>query len=132
MLCEMEKRTEWHIETRDFVMAEKLGGGPFIVSKWHERGLSDERRDRAERLTALLFDDFELVVRMNLVPDHWHAHIVTDEAVDLSDESATTTGVEGTALPRTIRHSIGRLPSASVKLTLRKNGRIRLSTGGSN
>lgn len=86
MLCEMEKRTEWHFETQDFVIAEKLSGGPFIVSKHHEKQLSDERRDRAERLTALLFDDFELVVRMNLVPDHWHAHIVTDEDVNLSDE----------------------------------------------
>lgn len=87
MLCEMEKRTEWYLETKDFVIAEKLGGGPFIVSKWHEEELSDERWDRAERLTALLFDDFELVVRMNLVPDHWHAHLVfPDEDVDLSDE----------------------------------------------
>jgi len=60
MLCEMEKRTEWHIETKQFVIAEKLGGGPFIVSKHHEEELSDERWERAERLTGLLFDDFEL------------------------------------------------------------------------
>jgi hypothetical protein len=73
----MEKRTEWHLETKDFVIAEKLGGGPFIVSKHHEKELSDERRDRAERLTALLFDDFELEVIMAHCPDHFHAHIIT-------------------------------------------------------
>jgi hypothetical protein len=72
----MEKRTEWHLETQDFVIAEKLQGGPFIVSKWHEKSLSDERWDRAERLVGVLYDDFELQVLMNLVEDHWHAHIV--------------------------------------------------------
>lgn len=86
MLCEMEKRTEWHLETRDFVIAEKLGGGPFIVSKHHEKELSDERRDRAERLVSLCYDDFELRVLMNLVEDHWHAHIIADEDIDLSNE----------------------------------------------
>lgn len=86
MLCEMEKRTEWHIETQEFVIAEKLSGGPFIVSKKHEEELSDERRDRAERLVDLLFDDFALDVRMGMVPDHWHAHIVVDGSVDLSGE----------------------------------------------
>jgi len=86
MLCEMEKRTEWHLETQDFVIAEKLGGGPFIVSKHHETQLSDERRERAERLVGLLYDDFELVVRMNLVKEHWHAHITTSNSIDLSDE----------------------------------------------
>jgi hypothetical protein len=70
MLCEMEKRTEWHLETKDFVIAEKLQGGPFIVSKRHEKELSDERRDRAERLVALLYDDFDLQVLMNMVTDH--------------------------------------------------------------
>lgn len=86
MLCEMEKRTEWYIETPSFVVAEKLGGGPFVVSKSHKKKLTDDEWKRAEHLVGLLFDDFELVVRMNLVPDHWHAHIVTDERVDLSDE----------------------------------------------
>jgi len=86
MLCEMEKKTKWYLETQDFIIAEKLGGGPFIVSKHHETELSDERRDRAERLVALCYDNFELRVLMNLVKDHWHAHIVTDEQTDLEGE----------------------------------------------
>lgn len=87
MLCEMEKRTEWHIETPQFVIAEKLSGGPFIVSKRHETQLSDEKRNAAERLVSLLYDDFELVVKMNLVENHWHAHlIIKDENTDLSEE----------------------------------------------
>ena len=79
MLCEMEKRTEWHIETTEFVVAEKLSGGPFIVSKRHETQLSDERRGAAEKLVSLLYDDYELRVVMGMVEDHWHAHIATDE-----------------------------------------------------
>jgi len=87
LLCEMEKKTEWHIETQDFVIAEKLQGGPFIVSKRHEQELSDERRERAERLVALLYDDFDLQVQMNLVKDHWHAHIVeAGTTTDLTHE----------------------------------------------
>lgn len=86
MLCEMEEKTVWHIETPRFVIAEKLGGGPFIVSKKHEESLSEEKQEAAERLVSLLFDEYELVVRMNLVRDHWHCHILTDESVDLSDE----------------------------------------------
>ena len=86
MLCEMEKRTEWHIETPQFVIVEKLSGGPFIVSKRHETQLSDEKRNAAERLVSLLYDDYELRVVMGMVKDHWHAHIVTDDDIDLSNE----------------------------------------------
>lgn len=86
MLCEMEKRTEWYLETPNWVVAEKLGGGPFIVSKRHQELLSDEEWERAEHIVGLLFDEFELRVLMNLVEDHWHAHIITGENVDLSGE----------------------------------------------
>jgi hypothetical protein len=75
-LCEMEEKTKWHFETKDFVIAEKPSGGDMIVSKHHEQELSDERRDRAERLVGMLYDDFELQVLMNHVEDHWHAHII--------------------------------------------------------
>lgn len=87
MLCEMEKRTEWHLETPRWVVAEKLSGGPFIVSKRHQESLSDDEWERAEHIVGLLYDDFELDVRMGMVPDHWHAHIVReDDEIDLSDE----------------------------------------------
>jgi hypothetical protein len=87
LLCEMEKRTHWYLETPHFVVAEKLGGGPFVVYKSHQETLSDEEWGRMEHAVEMAgFDDFEIAVRMNLVEDHWHGHIVTDEEPDLSDE----------------------------------------------
>jgi hypothetical protein len=82
----MEKKTEWHIETPRFVIAEKLSGGPFIVLKHHKTQLSEKEENAAHRLVSLLYDDYELAVRMNLVPDHYHAHIITDSNIDLSNE----------------------------------------------
>jgi len=85
MLCDMEKKTEWYIETPTFVVAEKLGGGPFIVAKRHTTDLTDAEWWRARHLAGLVFDgDIELDVRMGMVPDHWHAHIVTDTTADVS------------------------------------------------
>lgn len=75
MLCEMEKRTEWHIETPEFVIAEKLSGGPFIVSKRHEESLDSDREEAAHRLVSLLYDDYELEIIMAHCPNHWHGHI---------------------------------------------------------
>lgn len=86
-LCRMSKKTEWHLETKRWVIAEKLGGGPFVVSKRHQKELSDEEWDEMERIVGLLYDDFDIVVRMNLVKDHWHAHLILpDEENDLSGE----------------------------------------------
>lgn len=86
LLCEMEKKTEWYLETKGWVVAEKLGGGPFVVSKEHTTELTDGQWEEMERIVGLVFDEFELVVRMNLVKDHFHAHIVTEEKPDLSGE----------------------------------------------
>ncbi len=87
MLCRMEKKTEWHIETPNFVIADTLTGNPFIVSKRHETSLSEPRREKAEHLVSCLYDEFELDVRMNMVTDHWHAHItISNSNTDLSNE----------------------------------------------
>lgn len=86
LLCEMEKRTEWYIETKDWVVAEKLGGGPFVVYKRHTEELSDEEWDDMERIVSHVFDDFDIRVMMNLVEDHWHGHIVTTDDPDLDGE----------------------------------------------
>lgn len=86
MLCQMEKKTEWHFETPSWVIAEKLGGGPFIVYKKHQKELSDEEWEEMERMVGFCFDDFELEVIMSHCSNHFHAHIVTDGSVDLSDE----------------------------------------------
>lgn len=80
MLCEMEQKTHWYIETQTFVVAEKLSGGPFVVAKRHTTELTDEEWWRARHVSELMFgEDIELDVRMGMVPDHWHAHIVTDD-----------------------------------------------------
>lgn len=88
MLCEMEKKTKWYIETPDFVVAEKLGGGPFIVSKTHQKELSDEESEKMRHLVELLFGkDAETRVIMGMCPNHYHAHIIADDLdVDLSHE----------------------------------------------
>lgn len=75
MLCRMDKRTEWYLETQDWVIAEKLGGGPFVVSKTHQKELSEDEWDEMERIVGLVFDDFELDVVMAHCPNHYHAHI---------------------------------------------------------
>lgn len=86
-LCHMTKRTEWHIETPNFIIADTLSGSPFIVSKTHEQSLSEARREKAEHLVSLLYDEFELVVRMNMVKNHWHAHVVIEgEQTELRGE----------------------------------------------
>jgi len=75
MLCEMDKRTEWHLETPSFVIAEKLGGGPFVVSKTHQKSLSDEEWDHMEHVVGVCFDEFELDVLMHHCENHWHGHL---------------------------------------------------------
>lgn len=76
LLCEMEKRTEWYLETKDWVVAEKLGGGPFVVYKRHQTELSDEEWKDMERVVGKVFDEeFELDVIMAHCPNHFHAHI---------------------------------------------------------
>lgn len=87
LLCEMEKRTKWYIETPDWVVAEKLQGGPFVVYKRHKKELSDEEWERMEHIVGLIFDEFDIQVMMNLVKDHWHGHIVEPGTTrDLSTE----------------------------------------------
>jgi hypothetical protein len=76
-LCQMDKRTDWYIETRDWIVAETLSGGPFVVVKAHTETLTDEQWRRMREIVGLVFDDFEITVLMNIVTDHWHGHIIT-------------------------------------------------------
>lgn len=78
-LCEMNKQTEWHTETADFVVAEKLGGGPFVVLKNHEQEPEQETVERAHDVVSALFGSHTFQVLMGIVEDHWHAHIITEE-----------------------------------------------------
>jgi hypothetical protein len=85
----MPKRTEWYLETRDWVIAEKLSDGEaFVVSKTHTDSLSEEEWDDMERVVGKVFDEFSVEVRMNLCPNHWHGHLMinNDDTVDLSNE----------------------------------------------
>jgi len=74
-LCHMEQKTEWHIETPRFVIADTLHGSPFIVSKQHKNSLTEDEEVAAEHLVDLLFEDWTWTVIMDQYPDHWHAHI---------------------------------------------------------
>lgn len=86
-LCEMQKRTKWYIQTPDWVVAEKIGGGPFVVYKRHKKELDDDEWERMEHIVGLIFDEFEVRVLMAQVEDHWHGHIVEGGTTsDLSNE----------------------------------------------
>jgi hypothetical protein len=74
----MTKKTDWYIETTDWVVAEKLGGGPFVVYKHHTDRLSDAEWADMKRIVSLVFDEFEFEVIMAHCPNHFHAHIHTD------------------------------------------------------
>jgi hypothetical protein len=87
MLCRMEKKTEWYVETPHVVIAEKLSGGPFVVWKEHTKSLTEEQMSRVEHTVGVFFDEFELDVIMSHCPNHWHAHIQqTGDGIDLSEE----------------------------------------------
>jgi hypothetical protein len=79
-LCEMDEKTEWHFETADWVIAEKLNGiGDFIVYKTHKSYLSDDEWAEMERMVSLCYDDYEIRVLMDHVEDHWHGHVIEEE-----------------------------------------------------
>lgn len=89
MLCEMEKRTKWYNENEDFVIAEKLGGGLFIVIKEHKDEISDEELEDAKEIINNTFKgiEYDLRVLMNMVKNHWHAHIIPENKnIDLTGE----------------------------------------------
>lgn len=86
-LCEMNKQTKWYTETDNFVVAEKLGGGPFVVVKNHVQDPDKDTIERAHGVVSDVFGEHEFQVLMNIVEQHWHAHILTDDSVqDISDE----------------------------------------------
>lgn len=78
MLCEMDKVTDWYLETPNWVVAQKLGGGPFIVLKRHKTELTQDEEKQMKHVVGLVYDKFETRVLMNVVEDHYHAHILTD------------------------------------------------------
>jgi hypothetical protein len=83
----MEKKTEWYKETDRFVVAEKLDGGPFVVLKNHIEEPSDEVVEDAHDVVSDIFEEHEFRVLMNIVTNHWHAHIVQKKTkYDLTDE----------------------------------------------
>jgi len=75
-LCHMAQKTEWYIETPRFVVADTLHGSPFIVSKKHQKELTEDETEAAHHLVDLTFEeDKEFVVMMDQYPEHWHAHL---------------------------------------------------------
>ena len=83
----MERRTHWYKETDDFVVAEKLGGGPFVVLKDHIKSPDEDTVENAHDIVESEFGEHKFRVLMNIVEDHWHAHVLTeDDRQNLSDE----------------------------------------------
>jgi len=81
----MEKRTEWYLETKDWIVAEKLAGGPFVVFKTHREEITDSEYRDMERIVDHVFDDYRFHKLMNIVEDHFHAHILTDDKPKLRE-----------------------------------------------
>jgi hypothetical protein len=77
-LCDMEKKTKWYEETDKFVIAEKLMGGPFIVLKNHTENPDQDTIEEAHNLVSDTFGNHSFRVLMNIVENHWHAHIIKD------------------------------------------------------
>ena len=75
MLCDMEKKTHWWVETPRLVIAEKLGGGPFVVWKEHKAELSADEWEAVRHTCGIVFDEFELEVIMAHCSEHHHAHL---------------------------------------------------------
>lgn len=75
MLCEMDKVTDWYLETPKWVVAEKLGGGPFVVFKRHKDSLTPSEKEQMEHVVGLVFEEFDINVIMAHCPNHWHGHI---------------------------------------------------------
>ena len=86
MLCEMDKRTEWYEETENWVVAENLGGGDFVVSKTHQEEISDEEWEEMEEVVGRVFDEFDITVLMNIIRDHWHGHITNSQTINVTPD----------------------------------------------
>lgn len=91
MLCQMEEKTHWYTENDFCVVADTLGRNPhpFVVSKRHGAEPTQLELEQMRETVENTFPDrdFTLDVRMGMVPNHFHAHVVfEDDSVDLSDE----------------------------------------------
>lgn len=75
LLCWMDEKTRWYHEDDDVVIADTLDGNPFVVWKGHHKRLTTDQHRRVEDIVESVFGEHDLTVKMNLVKDHWHAHI---------------------------------------------------------
>lgn len=79
-LCEMAEETHWYHEDRKVVIADALSTDePFVVLKSHTTDPTDFDLGYAEGVSEYLFGECDFSVKMNVVDDHWHAHIVDPE-----------------------------------------------------
>lgn len=88
-LCVMEEKTYWYHEDENVVIADALGTGePFVVWKEHTKSITPDERTIVHETVADVFGSHGLVAKMNVVEDHWHAHITGIDAsqAELTDE----------------------------------------------
>jgi|AntDeeMetagen134_2_1112570.scaffolds.fasta_scaffold02040_7 hypothetical protein len=77
----MNRQTNWYYEDDMVVIADTLEGTPFVVLKDHTRRIAPDTEEVIVDRVAALFGDHELVKKMNIVGDHWHAHITEPASV---------------------------------------------------
>ena len=76
LLCEMEKKTIWYYEDDELLIANTLHGSPFVIWKEHKTEITVDELQTVRHRVEAEFGQHSLQVEMNLVPDHFHAHIV--------------------------------------------------------
>lgn len=73
--CPIEKKTEWYYEDDQIVICDTFGGTPMVVLRRHTTEPTDEEMDYIDEKVTDVFGEHERYVMMNVVTDHYHAHI---------------------------------------------------------
>ena len=82
-----DKLTRWYEESDRAIVMNNFHGEPMVVLKRHTETPTDEELQHCRELVSNHFsDDCEFRVLMNIVEEHWHAHIVEESSKTLVHE----------------------------------------------
>lgn len=71
-------KTHWYEETDTAILMNNFAGRPMVVLKRHTTEPTDKEREHCMELAETYFVEPSFRVMMNVVTDHWHAHIMHD------------------------------------------------------